>query len=161
MEACAEKDIHNQATRRRHLTYCFYPKHHGAGTKSDARWSPDLSRPQEFAVFDMADASQLEDEEGNLYGLHILHSEGRARILPLGERNEMIARFWVEDNPENPWHGHPLWPIQARDSLNRKQQARRPPKIVFDRMVLAGLVSENNALRLRAGRHLGNLFEEI
>ncbi|MFI5455342.1 MAG: hypothetical protein ACHRXM_07800 [Isosphaerales bacterium] len=55
MEVCDTRDVFPQTTRLNHLSYCFTPKHHGAGLKSDACWLPDLPRPEEFAVFDMAD----------------------------------------------------------------------------------------------------------
>jgi len=55
MEVCDTRDVFPQTTQLNHLSYCFTPKHHGAGLKSDACWLPDLPRPEEFAVFDMAD----------------------------------------------------------------------------------------------------------
>lgn len=156
MDACPDEAIHDQATRRSHLTYCFTAKHHGAGLKSDSRWSPALSRQEEFAVFDMADENQLSDADGNLYGLRIAGLGEQRRILALGSRNELIARFWAED-AEAPWHGHPLWPVITRDSLNRKKQGNAPPKAVFDRMVEANVLTEVQAARIRTARHIGNL----
>jgi hypothetical protein len=96
MEVCEARDIHDRTTQLSHLTYCFTPKHHGAGSRSDARWLPGLPRAEEFAVFDMADLHQLSDDDGNLYGLRIRQDNTSREVLELGTRHEMIARFWVE-----------------------------------------------------------------
>jgi hypothetical protein len=101
MEVCEPRDIHDQPTRSdRRLRYCFTPKHHGAGSKSDSQWlpEPDLPRHEEFAVFDMADFHQLADPDGNLYGLRIRQVDERREILELGTRHEYIARFWAQGN---------------------------------------------------------------
>jgi len=156
MEVCEPRDVHPQATRLNHLSYCFTPKHHGAGLKSDACWLPDLPRLEEFAVFDMADWHQLSDNDGNLYGLRIRQDNTFREILELGTRHEMIARFWVEAD-QNHWHGHPLWPVLDKGPLNRKRQAYRPPKEAFDQMVAANILTEIQAGRLKTARHLRNL----
>jgi hypothetical protein len=156
MEVCEARDIHDRTTQLSHLTYCFTPKHHGAGSRSDARWLPGLPRAEEFAVFDMADLHQLSDDDGNLYGLRIRQDNTSREVLELGTRHEMIARFWVEAQ-RNHWHGHPLWPVSAEGPLNRKGQAYRPPKEVFARMVAENLLTEIQAGRLKTGRHLRNL----
>ncbi len=56
------------------------PKHHGAGLPSDSRWLPDLTRPEEFQVFDMADFHELRDEDGDLYGLRISGDPGNRQL---------------------------------------------------------------------------------
>jgi hypothetical protein len=152
MEVCEPRDIHRQLTLFNQLTYCFTPKHHGVGSKSksDSQWPPNLPRPEEFAVFDMADIHQLADPDGNLYGLRIRQAGERHEILELGTRHEYIARFWAEEH-ERHWHGHPLWPIQARDALNRARQKYCPSREVFNRMVAEGLLTEPQARRLKLG----------
>ena len=156
MDACPEKDVHDRPTNRGHLTYCFTAKHRGAGSKTDARWSPELTRPEEFAVFDLADENRLVDEEGNLYGLHIRQIAEDREILPLGDRGEMIARFWAERG-EAHWHGHPLWPVITKAPLSRISRAYAPPKVVFDEMIQAGILTKVQADRLKKARPLRNL----
>jgi hypothetical protein len=156
MEVCGERDIHPRTTRRNQLTYCFTPKHHGAGLKSDACWLPSLSRAEEFAVFDMADWHQLSDDDGNLYGLHIRQNDAKREILELGTRHELIAHFWAETQ-QNHWHGYPLWPVSDKGPLNRKKQDCRPPKEVFDKMMAENVLTRIQAGRLRTGRHVRNL----
>jgi hypothetical protein len=151
MDVCGPRDIHSERTALSGHTYCFTPKHHGAGSKSDSRWLPDLSRDQEFEVFDMADNNQLADSDGNLYGLRIRQVGEERELVKLGTSHEQIARFWAEEQQRH-WHGHPLWPIQARDSPNRKKQDYCPPKEVFDRMVARGLITAGQAKRLRGGK---------
>lgn len=153
MEVCEAKDVHDKPTRENNLSYCFTPKHHGAGSKTDSRWLPDLSRAEEFAVFDLADSHQLGEPDGNLYGLRIREEGLNREILELGTRHEYIARFWAEPQQRH-WHGHPLWPIVEKGPLNRKAQRYRPSKDVFDRMVKTGLLSEAQATRLKKGSHI-------
>lgn len=154
MEVCEAKDIHPQTTHRSGHTYCFTPKHHGAGSKTDSQWlpEPDLTRDEEFAVFDLADLHDLSDPDGNLYGLRIGRGETEGEILALGTRGECIARFWAEQRPRH-WHGHPLWPIDVRGAPNRRAQRYRPPPSVFEKMVEAGLISRPQARRLKAGKY--------
>jgi len=157
MNVCPARDIHAERTRRSHLNYCFTPKHHGAGSRSDSRWLRTLSRPEEFAVFDMADHHQLSDSNGNLYGLRILRSGEVSQLLELGEAHEQIARFWIEGRADTPWHGHPLWPTEPEEPGNRARQNCRPPKSVFDMMVERVGMSRAKARRLRNGSHIRSL----
>jgi len=156
MEVCEARDIHDRTTQLHHHSYCFTPKHHGAGSRSDACWLPNLPRAEEFAVFDMADLHQLSDDDGNLYGLRIRQNNTKREVLELGTRHEVIARFWVEAR-RNHWHGHPLWPVIAKGPLNRKSQDYSPPKEVFAKMVAANVLTEIQAGRLKTARHLRNL----
>ena len=95
MEVCSEKDIHPNRTDLNQLSYCFTPKHHGGGSERDARWHPDLSRLEEFGVFNMADRHELRDEGGNLYGLLIRQMDHGREIRELGVWHEMIAAVLV------------------------------------------------------------------
>src|SRR5205823_11649929 len=103
-----------------------------------ARWLPEMSRDEEFAVFVMSDRHQLSDDKGHLYGLRIRGIVPGHEILFLGTRYEQVARFWKAPTG-SPWHGYPLWPIDEMGSLNRKGQQYRPPKDLFQRMVTEGL----------------------
>lgn len=156
MEVCGEDDLYPQCTTRSHLIYCFYAKHHGAGSATDGRWLPELTRADEFAVFEMADYNDLGDEEGNLYGLRIVVIDEKQRIKVLGTRYELIARFWAAEGQAH-WHGHPLWPILEKGSSNRKNQRYRPPTEVFDRMLESGLITRTQSRRLKTGNHVRNL----
>ena len=71
MEICEAHDIYQRFTQLNELSYCFTPKHHGGRDSRNATWLPELSRAEEFMVFDMADNHQLADASGNLYGLRI------------------------------------------------------------------------------------------
>jgi hypothetical protein len=164
MEVCTEKDIHDAVTERGQLRYCFTPKHHGAGLASDSRWLSELSRPEEFQVFDMADFNELRDEDGDLYGLRISGAPGNRQLLDLGDKHEKIARFWAEGKSTDPWHGHPLWPLRskhgekrAKGADNRAKQGCCPPSEVFDRLVELGILSTSKANRLKISKHVGKL----
>ncbi len=157
MDVCTAKDIHEAATRLSGLTYCFTPKHHGAGVASDSRWLPDLSRLDEFQVFDMADLHQFRDDDGDLYGLRIVESAGVRRLLELGIKHELVARFWAERQPEAHWHGHPLWPILTAKAQNRAKQGCCPPAAVFTRMAEQGLMTVAQARRLKIGKSVSSL----
>lgn len=135
MDVCGPEDIHGRPTARSGLTYCFTPKHRGAGSTGDARWRPDLSREEEFGVFEIA------DDNGNLYGLYLVKEGGRWQILGLGIRGELIARFWHEA-PAVPWHDHLLWPIEASRSGaggSRSKIDEKQLKIALKNMSTAGL----------------------
>jgi hypothetical protein len=56
--------LHPHATQRSNHRYFFYDKHHGRGGPEAARWSPDLTDDEEFAIFDQADLLDLSDEQG-------------------------------------------------------------------------------------------------
>lgn len=155
MEVCGEKDLHPVHTARSRLTYCFTLKHHGAGSPSDSRWLPELSRDEKFGVFDMVDRLDLSDDEGNLHGIRVRTGGSRTEILPLGTRYELIARFWEQGVSH--WHGHPLWPILQRGATNRSRQGYVPPRRVFERMVQANVLSAIQARRLKTGHHIRNL----
>jgi hypothetical protein len=156
MEVCEDKDVYEQRTRLSGLAYCFTPKHHGGGSRTDSRWLPDLPRAEEFSVFDMADAHGLNDDKGNLYGLRIRESTQGRELLELGVWHETIARFWFEAPPAH-WHGHPLWRVGDGGPENRRGQRYCPPKTVFDRMVQANIVNVVQASRLKAGKHIRKL----
>ena len=161
MDVCGPEDIHGRPTASSGLMYCFRPKHRGAGSAGDARWRPDLSREEEFGVFEIADANGWSDDNGNLYGLYLVKEGGRWQILELGIRGELIARFWHEA-PAVPWHGHPLWPIEASRSGaggSRSKIDEKQLKIALKNMSTAGLskqvvISEVHRKRLLTGKHV-------
>jgi hypothetical protein len=146
-----DPDLHPDATPSGYRYY-FHPKHHGAGSPTDARWLPEMSRAAEFAVFVMADIHELNDEKGDLYGLRIWGTIPAHEILLLGTRYEQVAHFW---NPPqgSPWHGYPLWPIIQKGSLNRKDQKNRPPREVLETMAQAGLLDQIQCHRLMKGKN--------
>jgi hypothetical protein len=70
--------------------------------------------------------------------------------LEIGTRHELLAIFW---NPHSAadWHGHPIWPIRVRGSLNRKNQGYGPPPLPLQRMVDKKRVSQRDADGLLRG----------
>ncbi len=114
-DACPE---HPQTTGRRHFRYCFHRKHHGAGSRDAARWADDVSRDEEFAIFDEADEHEIADKGGNLYGMRPRSADGM--ILDLGTRREQVAKFW-NPHKNQPAHGFPLWPLGKSSPDNKKE----------------------------------------
>jgi hypothetical protein len=142
VDACPE---HHERTRsERQLRYCFYIKHHG-GTPKAAQWADDLSRNDEFAIFDEADLHQISDDGSNLYGLR---RGVELSLLDLGTRGEQIAKFW-EVQTDQPWHGFPLWHLKGRGPDNRK--TKLISKDVLKKMEQAGLISSTECKRLGRG----------
>ena len=141
---------HPIPTRRSGYRYFFYDKHHGKGSADSARWHPDLSQDEEFAVFDDADFHDVSDERGWLYGLG---RDGEGNVRDLGTWGQQVAEFPFARPPE-PWHGYPLWPLSEAGPQNRKGEVSRPPKGVFVKMEAEGLVSPSERKRLIKGRHL-------
>jgi hypothetical protein len=140
---------HPQPTRRHQYRYLFTAKHHG-DTEGAARWSPDLSEEEEFAVFDGADDMELADDEGNLYGAL---RDGEDSLRDLGIWQEQIAEFPYAAE-EMAWHGYPVWAINHEGPSNRRNQKHRPAREVFNRMVEVGLITVSMRARLMKGGHV-------
>jgi hypothetical protein len=159
VEECTGKKVFSEKTTNRQLSYCFTRKHHGGGSPGDSCWLPGLPEPEEFEVFNMADANDLADEDNNLYGVRIRTVGATRDILELGRWHEMIARFWEPPNQDH-WHGHPVWLVSedAPDSLRKRKKC--PPQRVFDRIVERGIMKQREACRLKLGKHLKRLAGE-
>jgi hypothetical protein len=142
-------DYWPEVTKRRRFRYFFHPKHHGAGDPTDSRWKPDVTKSEEFNIFNIADDLDLADEDGNLYNVR---KAADGTILELGVFHEQLARFWKPRAAADAWHGHPLWPVGADGPSNRGKQSCRPGRSVFHRLVEQGVLSERDSNRLNNGR---------
>lgn len=61
--------IHDVSTRKRRYRYQFTAKHHGRCKKGDACWLKQLTRAEEFSVFDEAEYHDIFDEREWFYGV--------------------------------------------------------------------------------------------
>lgn len=138
--------VHTQVTARSGYSYQFTPKHHGANAGA-AQWLPGMSLDEEFTVFDTADAFELADDDGNLYGVQ---REGDESLRFLGTWYQQVAEFPFSRVGET-WHGYPVYPLQDRGPSNRRGEALRPPRTVFTKMMAAGLISDVQRRRLMKG----------
>lgn len=84
-------DYWPETTNPKGYRYYFHPKHHTAGNPTVSRWKPDVSRSEEFQIFEIAVRLDLADEDGNLYNVR---KGPHGAILELGVYHEQIARFW-------------------------------------------------------------------
>jgi hypothetical protein len=136
-------DIHDKLTSgKRQAEYFFHPKHHD-GNPKEAQWA--VSREEEFSVFDSADANDLSDESGNLYG--VLVEKMGTGFVKIGTKGQQVAFFhWVR--PGSPWHGYPLYPLKG------EIQQRKPPNCLYAKMEAASLIGPRTARRLRSARHV-------
>ena len=142
MSSGAAGPIHGRTTSRSGYRYQFYTKHHARQKSPEAQWFPELTREQEFEVFDRADQLELTDERGNLYGMRPRKADGR--FPHLGTRGEQVAKFpFARDNA--PWHGYPLWP-------NETPRAPSVPDVALAKLVGLGLLSASEQRRLRKGK---------
>src|SRR4051794_24180935 len=82
--------VHHARTQRGNYQYFFYVKHRGRD-KQAARWLPNLSQDEEFAVFDAADVNEIQDEGGWLYGVRMRGADGS--IPALGTWGQIVAAF--------------------------------------------------------------------
>jgi len=144
-------DYWPEVTTPRGYRYYFHPKHHGAGNATVSRWKPDVSRREEFTIFEIAVRLDLAGDDGNLYNLR---KAADGAILELGVFHEQIARFWKPSVPTEAWHGHPLWPVEAGGPSNRAKQANRPGKAVFRKLVEEGVLSSAQSHRLNSIRNI-------
>ena len=143
--------IHPVATRVSGYRYQFYDKHHGRGAPDVARWLPEMSQDEEFAVFDTADANGISDERGWLYGVRPRDDDGE--IPDLGTWGQQVAEFPYA-RPNETWHGYPLWPLVEAGPENRKGEKSRPSKGVFLRMEAARMLTPRERKRLQKGDHI-------
>jgi len=145
----AEDPIHPEPTRRSRYFYLFSGKHHGGGRDDDARWAEDISRDEEFSVFDEADFHDISDEDGRLYG--VLPTPARG-LRDLGTWQQQMAEFPLA-NENVPWHGYPIWAVNQDAPSNRSDQKMRPAKEVFRKMEREGLITKRQRKRLFKGDH--------
>ena len=149
MPTLATVEVHAEVTGRSGYRYQFTPRHHGAAADA-AQWLPSLSLAEEFAVFNAADRHELSDDEGRLYGVQ---PDGDDGLRYLGTWNQQIAEFPLARDGEA-WHGYSLYPVNASASPNRQGEKSRPDKVVFDRMVRAGIITRRQRKRLMKGDHV-------
>jgi hypothetical protein len=141
--------IYREQTRKRHYTYQFTAKHHGGGKADDAQWANDVSRDEEFSVFDEADVCDIYDEDGRFFGV-LRDKVGKLRDL--GTWQQQMAEF-PSSNEGVPWHGYPIWSVNELAPENRASQKVRPAKEVFARMEKVGLITKRERKRLYKGHH--------
>ena len=141
-EDCPE---HKKRTRRRELRYCFSAKHHGRDSTDASQWADDLSRDEEFTIFEEADEHDLSDPNGHLYGLR---RSPDGAILDLGTSEEQIAKF-PRAREGQLWHGFPLWPLAEDGPENRKKQ--KAPRAALRKMKEKGLLSPQQLKKLLKG----------
>ncbi len=139
---------HSEPTRRSKYRYLFSPKHHGGGSPTDARWVEDLSRNDEFYVFDEADWHEVADGGGWLYC--VLNEAGELRDL--GTWDQQVAEFpYAREGV--PWHGYPIWAVNHTAPENRNGENMRPAKAIFARLEEVGLITARQRKRLWKGKH--------
>ena len=148
MSAATEDSEHPTRTRRSQYRYLFTSRHHG-GDKKVAMWLPDISQDTEFSIFDNADLRQIADDRGWLYGVL---PEGNRELRSLGTWDEQVAEFQRPTSAADPWHGYPQWPLDESGPPNRRRQHNCPNKVVFDLMMMAGLITKIQRKRLLTGR---------
>lgn len=142
--------IHPQPTRKSGYSYMFTGKHHGGGKADDSQWADDVTRDEEFSVFDEADYHDIFDDARRYYG--VLPDENGG-LCDLGTWQQQIAEF-PRANEGVPWHGYPIWAVNEHGPPNRSGQKIRPAKEVFVKMEQAGLITTRQKKRLNKGDHV-------
>jgi hypothetical protein len=137
--------IHPDKSKKGH-SYRFHDKHRNCTRTDHGCWLKEFTRPMEFALFQDAETGDYSDEGGNLYNVHKVGEE----YIAIGTREEQMAKFCNPDSNAE-WHGYPMWPIRSKKELNRKGEAYRPSKLVLQKMVEKGRISERDADRLKRG----------
>jgi len=140
---------HPNPTRRSKYRYLFTKKHHGGGTSQDAQWHPELTRDEEFLVFDQADFHEICEDNGCLYG--VLCSPEK-KLRDLGTWLQQVAEF-PEATASGPWHGYPVWAVNGDAPSNRANEKMRPSKMIFQKLEAVGLVTAQQRKRLFKGQH--------
>jgi hypothetical protein len=141
--------IHPERTQKSKHSYLFTDKHHGKGGHEDAQWADDVTREEEFSVFDEADLNDICDADGRLYGV-LQDADGELRCL--GTWKQEVAEF-PQASAGSPWHGYPIWAVNQSAPANRRHPRMRPAKEVFDKMELAEMINAQHRKRLYRGNH--------
>jgi len=149
-ERRGNQDYWPHRTNPKGYRYYFHPKHHGGGSSTDSRWKPDITRREEFTIFEISVRLDLSDDRGNLYNVR---KGADKTVLELGMFHEQLARFW-KPSGDHAWHGHPLWPVSAGWATNRGKEAHRPDRSVFRKLVEQGVLTEQQSYRLNSGRNI-------
>ena len=139
---------HSEPTRRNGYRYLFSVKHHGGGSRDDSQWMQNLSREQEFTVFDVADCFEVKDEDGWLFG--VWSEDGK--LQDLGTWGQQIAAF-PSARKGVPWHGYPIWAVSQDAPENRSTQKLRPSKQIFLKLEEVSLITKRQRKRLWKGDH--------
>ena len=134
--------LHPQPTRRNSFEYFFYTKHHGQD-HSAIQGLSNMTRDEEFGVFELADFHDLSDDKGNLFGLRL---DAQGAILELGTDGQQVAEFPVPQSL-TPWHGYPLLPLKSR---GRPRLAS--PKQALRKMLAAQILNDRQYRRLLGGK---------
>lgn len=140
--------IHPATTKRSGYQYLFHIKHHNYGAKDVAQWLPDLSRLEEFSIFDRADELDLSSASGDLYGLRI---DSDNDILALGTLGQQVAKF-PHAHASLPWHGYPLGPLA--NTRPPHPPIRPLPREAIQKMVDQKLLTATQMKRLLRGNHV-------
>jgi hypothetical protein len=138
---------HAATTARSGFRYRFTTKHHGGDPKA-SQWRAALTLDEEFSVFDGADQHELADEDGKLYGV-LRDADGDLEYI--GVWDEQIAEFPVT-SPPAAWHGYPVYPLVGLGPQSRRGERGRPAKVVFERMLDAGVIDPQEKRRLLRGK---------
>ena len=140
MGICEAHDIYQRFTQLNELSYCFTPKHHGGRDSRNATWLPELSRAEEFMVFDMADNHQLADASGNLYGFGLKNREAFVKFMNSAYGMSISPDFGMRIRSRI-GTGIRCGRVGENGPENRTTQKYCPPKSVFERIIQAGIVS--------------------
>ena len=70
-----------------------------------------------------------------------------------GYYHEQIAKFPFASEG-SPWHGYPMRALGEGSPSNRRSQKNQPGKEVFDKMIVAGLITKRMRTRLMKGDHV-------
>lgn len=148
MPTILDDEIYPEVTARSGRRYLFTLKHHGKDRQA-ARWLPDpeLSRDEEFDIFNVADALIVADDRGNFYGVL---GAGDGTLRTVGTWSQQVAEFPVAREGEV-WHGYPIYPVNDLAPKNRAGHSCRPAKAVFERMLEVGLIDVRLRKRLVKG----------
>jgi hypothetical protein len=109
---------------------------HRGRNRVKSRWADDLDPPEEYSIFDRADASDHSDSNGHFWGIR----DPPGAVL--GTRGERLAKFPFNAVPAVPWHGFPVSPASGRAS-------EIPPDELVDFMIGAGAISRTLGRKLQ------------
>lgn len=100
--------------------------HRGANPQK-SEWHQDVPPDDEYALFETADDQAWMDINGDYWSLR----DGGA--LPVGTRDERIAKHPKTSNARDPWHGYPASPAE-------KGSADAPAADLLDRWLDEGVI---------------------
>lgn len=120
--------------------YLSRKDHQPFSTDRRNKWAPSCPPPDEREVFCDAETEGWRDTRPQLWGI-------KQDLQVLGLEDRRLAKFPDPSNTSDPWHGYPVSALDPKREIEH-----RPDSELVDRWVACGLISKQQASRIKRGK---------